>query len=559
MSNQPFCKSGKIDNLPLSANHGDEICDSYGNRYQYDAGQDAWISRGTIALPDTVSENKDGIITPNIYDQLLKLEAFTKNNPDLRPLKILPGSDAYWYYFKSSDKLIKFKAEGENQLRIEVDKARIYQILLKNKCPGPRGPQGDPGDRGPSGRHAVPEPYYSPSTINTNRLDFAIFTPTPLKLGGPVPLPNDHVPEISVRVYAIDPPKSTISAQKSNESLQLAYLEATLAPLKDSRPELYQDFTKTRWAYQQQSMGVKPSVSSLCGIKLSKVMNGEVTTQLEPVVIVEIDPIEPNKVTVSFRSDVPSDKLSLDNTLKSIKYDRNTNIVCGSIYLPVGSSWDKLFVAGVGIKSRQKGPDGVSGDPGDCKIRLVNCEIDTESIRADCPIINVRLDCEDDVIYTLCSDLITSICARFINISPNADIISDAPAFTSTFVALETTLDECKKITSYRIDLQQEETPELELPNWEPQPGCVKKRNFNRHKFNWIPATAIGPCAEKGRWFGPNGVRASKYPWRIQRPKAPPADECCQEPFFWCPNVQDPPCSDNTSQPPPPGPVDPSP
>lgn len=545
MTNVPFCQNGKVANLPISAKHGDELCDEYGNRYQYDAGQDAWISKGTISVPSPVTEDSNGIITPDIFDKLLKLEAYTNINKDLRPLKIVPGTGAYWYYFRSSDKCIRFKAEGENQLRVEVDKGRIYQILLKNRCPGVRGPQGDRGDRGATGRSPLAEPCYSPSKISLNKLDFAIFTPTPLYDGGPVELPNNHVPEISVRVVAIQATTSTsTTASKVSDTNQLAYLEATLAPIKNLRPDIYDDFAKTRRIYQEISLGVKPQIKSVCDIELSKVKNGNFDTQLEPLVIIEINPLDPKKITVSYRSDLASDATSLDSTLKSIRFDPATNIVCGSIFLPVGIYWKDQFPAGVCVKSRQKGPDGISGDPGECRIRIVNCDIDSTNIRADCPIINVRLDCEENVIYTLCADLVDTICARYLNFAANAaNITNGGGVLKAAFVALEMTLDECKKISRFKIELDDDEIPEIELPHWEPQPGCVKKRHFNRHKFNWIPATAVGTCATQGRWFGPNGVRGSKYPWGIQQSNTPPADECCQEPFFWCPNVQDTPCA----------------
>lgn len=542
MADVPFCANGQVPNLPVTATHGDELCDEYGNRFKYDAGQDAWISKGTISVPNVVSEDTNGVITPDIFDKLKKLEAYTAANTDIKPLKILPGIGAYWYYFRSSDKLIRFRAEGEDQLRIEVDKGRIYQILLKNRCPGVRGPQGDRGDRGNAGRSPLVEPCFNPSKVVGNRIDFAIYTPVPLYDGGPIELPNNHVPEISVRLYAIDT-NNTITAQKTDESGQLAYLEATLAPIKAMRPELYNDFSKTRKIYQEISLGIKPQITSICNIELSKVKGGDFDVQREPLVIAEIDPTNPKKITVSFRSDIPSDAISLDNSLKSIKFDQETSIVCGSLFLPTGISWKDLFPAGLCVKSRQKGPDGVSGDPGECRIRIVNCDLDTSNIRADCPIINIRLDCEDNTIYTLCADIVESICARFINIAANAAVISDGGPLNSTYAALEMTLDECKNVTQYKIELLEDEIPEVELPHWEPQPGCIKKRNFNRHKFAWIPLTAIGACAEEGRWFGPNGNRPSRYPWGIQQPSTPPDDECCQEPFFWCPNVQDSPCA----------------
>ena len=554
MSNQPFCEFGTSPTLPFKAVHGDEICDVYGNRYKYDAGQDAWISKGIITSPNVVTEDLDCIISPDIFDKLRKLEAYTRTDVDLRPFKLNPGTDAYWYYFRSSDKLIRFKAEGEDQLRIEVDKGRLYQILLKSRCPGKRGPKGDQGDQGDAGTSVPPEECFNPSDITDNKLDFAIFTPTPfVDFSGDIELPNNHIPEISVRLYEIAAgPSVAISSQ-------LAYLETSYATMKKYDSVNYSKFSNTRKIYQEISLGVRPQITNICGIPLSTVRSASTVTESEPLVKIEVSPVDPQRITVSFRSDVPTNQQSIDKTLASVRFDPDTNIVCGSIYLPDGTLWNDLYVnqskgQGVCIKSAQKGPDGFSGDPGECRIRIVNCDIDSTNIRADCPIINVRLDCDSDTIYTLCANIIDSLCARYIILEPNSATLTDSTVLDSTFAAVEATLDECKRISHYQVNIEEDEIDQLVLPHWEPQPGCTKRRNFSRHKFNWIPATAVGRCAEQGKWFSPNNVRNSRFPWDIQAPSRPTEDECCQEPFFWCPNVQESPCGDNPPPPPPPPP-----
>src|SRR5688500_3213307 len=109
-----------LPRLPRFPDDGAEVCDKYGNRWFFNGEVATWISKGAIQSPITVTESNDGVITPTIYDQLSKLRTYVNTGVNLRPLKILPGRDAYWYYFRSSDKFLKFQPEGEDALRIEL-------------------------------------------------------------------------------------------------------------------------------------------------------------------------------------------------------------------------------------------------------------------------------------------------------------------------------------------------------------------------------------------------------------------------------------------------------
>ena len=542
MAGEPICNIN-ANTLPKKAEHGDEICDRYGNRWYYDAGQDGWISKGTITAPSTVTESSDGIIDPDIFGKLRKLRAFVDTGFDLNPLKILPGKDAYWYYFRSSDKMYRFRAEGEDCLRIEVDKARIFQLLLKEVCPGIRGLKGEKGDDGLDGKPGADEICFMPSDMSGEKMDFAIFTPTPLlDLNGEIFLPNNHIPEISVRLFRVTLP---IGVSTSSTS-QLQHLNIVFQSMNQS--EITNRFTRTREILSNRSMGVEIQEENFCDIAMSPVILIPTGSEfdLDPIVTIEVSPTAETDSSISFNAKIPIDK---SRTLNSIQYDPETNIVCGSIYLTTGNWSDisKNFLDDRAIwciKSLQKGPDGINGKPGECKMKIVECIIDDTNILATCPIINTRLDCDLDIIYTVCADLLDEVCVDKVNLLPNSETLANSTVFKSSFAAVQMTLEECKYVHRYKVILDEDEIPELNLEHWDPQPGCFTKRHFDRHKFNWVPGSDIPACDSVATWFGPGSVRPGKYPGEIHLPSEPADDECCQDNWFYCPNVQDGPCED---------------
>lgn len=537
-----------IGRFPKNPVDGTEVSDKYGNRWQYSSEAKTWVSKGVVRSQNLVTEEKNGIINPEIYNRLVQLDQYVKTNTNPDVLKLYPGIDAYWYYLRSSDKLLRFRPEGPSDLRIEIDKGRLFQILLKQICPGVQGPKGPKGDEGRAGRPGPPEICYFPSAIDEARLDFAIFTPVPLQLDGPVDLPNEHVPEVSVRVFAV-------SGGVGSDSVdQLQHLAVYLND--DGLREFLPGFERTRGLFLQRALGEKLAVD-LCDIPLSDVAvfpSGAVVDSV-PSATVEISPVEPFDVSV-FGS-LPVDEV---RTRRSVRFDPETNIVCGSVYLLAGNRWAD-FSDEWCVKSRQKGPDGVKGDSGQPYLRLVECTLDDTNLTAVCPIVNVRLDCDLDVIYTLCTDLLEEACVGLIRLLPSSDVLSDTSALKSVFAAAEMTLDECKRVDRFQIRLESDEVPELELVHWDPQPGCLTRRNYDRHEFNWMPLTDVPACESGATWFGPSAVRPGQYPWEIVFAPEPESDPCCQDDFFWCPNVQDAPlyCPSGTSYVPPPPPPPPPP
>ena len=301
--------------LPREATGDDEICDRHGNRWIYDAESNGWISKGTINPSDLVSEDASGLVTPDIFDRLRKLETYSLR--DIKQLKLLPGTDAYWYYFKSSDKLFRFRQEGENALRIEVDKGRIFQILMKEVCPGVRGPKGLQGDTGLDGIHGADEICYEPSEINDGKLDFAIFTPTPLLSDTAVPLPGGNIPDISVRIYPV------IVTTTPSRTDQLNHL-AIYFNNNDPRKEFLPKFQATRDLLLRRVLG-DVDVGNLCDIPLSPValFPSDSEIDITPVVTVGVNPEDPTQVTID--SSIAVDE---QRTLESSKFYFVNGVVC---------------------------------------------------------------------------------------------------------------------------------------------------------------------------------------------------------------------------------------
>lgn len=523
--------------LPRKATDGSTVMDRYGNLWRYSSIDNAWISIGSLTTPADVSEENDGLVTADVFNKLRILANNT--NPSLyTSLKLLPGIDAYWYYFRSSDKLLRFKPESENILRIELDQGRLHQILAKASKPGLRGDTGQKGPTGPDGRTVAnpcdkqtSEPSYSPSMIDGNRLDFAIYTPTPLKPPSPVALPNDHIPTICIRVYNAYYPttKSTTPQLK------------VMTDIAKSSYNVLDHLNKTKALLIQRDMGTKVQTAyNECGISLSDAINTVGVKYSEALITIDIDFITQ---TVSAVNSTVYPYLDVEKTIKSIIYDNETSVACGSIYLIEGYKWTGDFA----IRSRQRGPDGIKGEAGYRQIKLKFETIDDTNLEATKPIVNVRFDATRNTLNIASGNLLDEPTVSKISLLAESGSLTSDNAMKSVFAAVQMIISEDKYIYRYLPKIIDETAEDLVLAQWEPLPGCVVKRHFDRHKFNWIPTTDEGKCQPDSTWYGANNTRESLYPWSVITSKAPTKDECCQEDFFYCPNIQDVPCPGETN------------
>lgn len=513
---------GSTYKFPKNPKDKQQVCDRNGVIWEYDTQTRSWSSHGLISAPIYVSEENDGLVDQATYQRILELKNYLESGASITPFKLDSSSSAYWYYFKSSDKLIKFIPEGPSTLRIEVDRARLFSRYAKQVCVGDTGQKGDQGTKGTDGLPGPNELIFDPITLN-NKLDFAIYTPAPLK--DPTKLENAHIPDLSLRLFE--------ETRATNPTLydQISRFAAVL-------PRKLQtgSFAVLREQLSRRSQGLSSTIPN------DVVLNNAVVDVLIedfPSIIILISPDSDNlNVRIENGTDLPID---LDKTIESIKYYTDTELLTGSIYLTNGTWEDKWY-----LKSRQRGPDGPQGPDGSCRIQIVDCPVDNSNIVAVCPIVNVRLDCSRNVFYTTCAEVLEEITADKVSVLPNSGTLSTDIPRSSTFLAAEMTLDSAKYVHQYKIELPTDLITDLELTNWDPQPGCLTKRNFDRHKFDWVPLTDIPACDDRGTWYSPTSVRPGKYPWEIITASEPEVDQCCAEDFFYVPNTQIP-CDDSVN------------
>lgn len=122
-----------------------------------------------------MSSTQDGLIYPELYDKIFKLVELD-NHKKLSDLR-LTDDKPYFYYFRSGDRLLKFTTEGDDVLRIEIDRANlIRRLLTRNSCVGVKGKQGATGLKGINGKPAIQE-RFRPVDSNTGELDIDVEIP----------------------------------------------------------------------------------------------------------------------------------------------------------------------------------------------------------------------------------------------------------------------------------------------------------------------------------------------------------------------------------------------
>lgn len=216
--------------LPRKPVHGQTVCDVAGNTWRYDAVTDSWYDRGTLEAPQTVTEDNNGLVTPDVYDRLVALKTATNSAHSLpEELKIKPHTDVYWYLFHSSDKIIRFLPESETDLRIELDRGRLYALLRASSCRGPKGIKGIKGRPGVDGLPIGDEPCVGTSSVEDGgkKHNFSIRVETPLTTDIVIRLGNLVTPDILI-VMKLDgaPQLITVDSRlKLDEAATLATIK----------------------------------------------------------------------------------------------------------------------------------------------------------------------------------------------------------------------------------------------------------------------------------------------------------------------------------------------
>jgi hypothetical protein len=177
----------QVPRFPANPIDGDRIADISGNIYQYNESQNAWIRLGILQTPPTVTLTNNGLVPPTIYNKIKQIEGLLNQGIQFDRNKIWIGNrtdNPYFYFFNSTDDLIRFKPEklanGQQRLRIELDRGRLLQKLTRVPCIGPRGLQGPTGDAGTDGTPAANEEEQVPENITADSLEINAKVPTPI-------------------------------------------------------------------------------------------------------------------------------------------------------------------------------------------------------------------------------------------------------------------------------------------------------------------------------------------------------------------------------------------
>jgi hypothetical protein len=237
--------------------------------------------------------------------------------------------------------------------------------------------------------------------------------------------------------------------------------------------------------------------------------------------------INPGEITITIRDD----RISIDEEKTSLLYDGD--ILSGNIYFETGIELADKY------KARQVGKKGIDGNDGSPFLQVVEVPFGDDSIRSQDAVISMRKGSPNDIVYY--KDAINEkMCAH--NIAILGGDLPIGGILDAKFAAVVMSPVSCKDICYFQLELCSTATSgvtsesqancdvepdikvkDLELPDWTPVKSCVDRARCDQLQFDW------------------NKITDPDYVWKILDDPCPP-EQCCQQDFFWCPNVGDEPC-----------------
>lgn len=500
-----------INKFPKNPINNQLFVDNNNMQWIYNRVQAKWNQNKLFDTIQLVSSTNNGIITPNDYIRLVELEQ-SLVGLSIPSFKISPGVDAYYYYFYSPDGLIDIRYRGDGVIAIDVNEQKLVSYLWRNICIGDIGPTGDVGDVGEDGVPSSNEQLFYPIKTNST-LTGEVYVPIPIGTY----LNNPTITSISLRLFELYSTPDQIDVAD-----QLLYwISGIGGPLVNIAEKNV--FAKLRQALVDQALG------STNGNQI--VLSNLITSKLilVPIPLLELDINPTNNSYI-----ITSNKINVNGT--NIYVDFNKDL--GLLKFSITASWPKDVV----FKAKQRGPNGDRGDIPSNYISVVECVFPNDSnVRPDNFLTDFRIDCENDVFYASYDKLPSQKVYDLISTDPLAAATATKTAINGRYVAVERIAGPIKNTSLLQAEFPELSADEPDFQNWEPQPGCFTKRSFDNHEFDWISGTtSTEVCPDIGlRWFGPEGVRPSTYPYQIVKPIPPAVDECCQDDFFIFPETGD--------------------
>jgi hypothetical protein len=109
-------------------------------------------------------------------------------------------------------------------------------------------------------------------------------------------------------------------------------------------------------------------------------------------------------------------------------------------------------------------------------------------------------------------------------------------------VAVQMTTASAKDTTRFCFSPEKPSAPDLVMPAWTPVEACWRQRHWPVSKFAWTDLATLNKDNQVWQTANKKLSCDPAYPGAINEPK-PPGDRCCQEDFFFCPNINDQSCA----------------
>lgn len=453
-----------------------------------------------------VSHDTDGLVDQITFEAIV--DVLDNIDTNVSKIKIYPALDGHWNYLKSSGDYISIDNTIPDTIKIEVNESKLYSVLSLGICQGYRGKLGKRGPTGNNGVSAPNEPFYN----NNGDDGFVIYTPIPIGTY----IDHDGLTKINIRIYELlSPSSSSIDGFIYWDTL----LTSPLAPQEESTR-----FDSLRSYVDAQNNGV---VGEYGVINLSSVT---VSHNITPIPIAEI-------------------RLDWDTGSYEVISDNNSYVVGDfniELLRDIGIlklSFNNIDPTKVVVRCRQMGPNGDRGDIPTDTVNIIECEFDQSNVRPNRSLLNMRMDCNNRVIYTQYGRVSNQEAYGRISLTPNLVTQNTQSPRDGRYLSAPISTSNNRKTAALEIsritDAFTIEPRELVLPTFVPEAGCPAKNHEGEYDFDWVESTDIPACDERLKWFSTSGVRPGKYPFDIIKKESvvdSSEDPCCQDDFYYFPD-----------------------
>ena len=268
-------------------------------------------------------------------------------------------------------------------------------------------------------------------------------------------------------------------------------------------------------SFTEQRLTIEIPVKDINGETISlRLFNTRPPEYTDNGVIINVD------VPVSETTNTTSDFVSSDLNYKLDEDSEATysnGILKATIILTKGQFSNRWY-----FRALQRGEKGDPGTAGKSFIDVTKTTLNSKLSYAR-PVIDMRIDeLSGELVFTRLP-LTGAKCVSRITI-PGITEVDQRKPYKSKFLALEKTINGCKRFHRWQLDTTITEPSDLELPQWTPIPGCQVPEFYQEYAFDWIGYSDL--ASQNGVWASPDGVKRIKYPWVIMNSTQPVEQDC---------------------------------